>query len=524
MKILITDPISSSGINLLEESGFELIYDTNLKKNDILKLLENIDAWIVRSGTKVTKELIYKSKNLKIIGRAGVGVDNIDIIASTEKGVVVMNTPDGNTISAAEHTIAMISTLSRNIHSSYIDLIQGNWNRHSFLGVELMGKTLGIIGLGRIGLEVAHRAFSFGMKVFGYDPYVNENILKEKNIVAIDLDQLSRESDFITLHVPLVESTKYLFDYNRFRMMKKTSRIINVARGGLINETDLAKALNDNIISGAAIDVFENEPIEKNSPLLNTKNILLTPHLGASTLEAKEGVSISICKQVINYLKYEEMGNAINIPLTDMGVLTRVSEYINLAETIGSIQRQLLSGAIKSIYVDCYGTIEESKIILLSFIKGLLSDIVDGGVNFINANIIAKQRGIKTSHSCKNKEISFSNLIMTKVETDTETVTLGGCVFGKNLFRIVDIMGFELDFKPEGNMLFIQNRDVPGVIGKVGSILGENKINIGEYLLSRTSKNDIAYAVVKLDCKLDSYIIDSLKNLDEIVKIQQLKL
>ena len=524
MKILVTDPISNSGINLLQNSGFELIYETNLEKNDILKFIESIDAWIVRSGTQVTKELINKAQNLRVIGRAGVGVDNIDIITSTSKGVVVMNTPDGNTISAAEHTIAMICSLSRNIHFSHIDLVKGNWNRHTFLGVELRDKILGIIGLGRIGLEVAHRATSFGMKVIGYDPYVNEKILKEKNITAVELDQLTKESDFVSLHVPLIESTKYLFDYDRFKMMKKTSRIINVARGGLINETDLAKALNSNIIAGAAIDVFENEPIKKNNPLLNAKNILLTPHLGASTLEAKEGVSISICKQVVNYLKNEEMGNAINMPLADMGVLKRISTYIKLAETIGLIQRQLSSGAVKAIYVDCYGSIEESKTILLSFIRGLLNDIVDGGVNFINANFIAKERGIKTSHSYKNKEIPFSNLIMTKVETDTETVTLSGCVYGKNLYRIVDIMGFELDMKPEGNMLFMQNKDVPGVIGKVGSILGENKVNIGEYLLSRTSKNDIAYAVVKLDCKLESHIIESLQNLDEILKIHQLKL
>ncbi len=524
MKVLITDPISKSGLNLIKESGFDVIFEDNLNNNDLGKIISNIDAWIVRSGTQVEKEFICKAKKLKVIGRAGVGIDNIDIEAATLNGVLVMNTPDGNTISAAEHTIAMMCTLARNIQIAHSDLIKGMWNRHAFVGIELRGKILGVVGLGRIGLEVAQRALAFGMEIIGYDPYVNDTVLKEYNILKCDLDELTAKSDFITLHIPLIDSTKKIFDINRLSRMKKNARIINVARGGLIDEKDLVHALNNDIIVGAAIDVFEKEPLDQNSPLLKAKNILLTPHLGASTIEAKEGVSISICQQIVDFLKYEKMGNAINMPITDMNILKNISPYIMLAETIGKIQIQLSTSPIKSISIDCYGLIEESKTILLSFIKGLLYNILEGRINFINADAIAKERGIKTSHSYKSKDTPFSNLIMTKIETDNEIINVGGSVFGENHIRIVDIMGFELDVRPEGDMLFMKNQDIPGVIGKVGSILGNAGINIGEYLLSRTSQNDIAYAVVKLDCKLNDNILENLNELDEVLNIHQLKL
>ena len=313
MKILITDPVSDSGIELIKESGFELIYETELSDDEIKNIISDVDGWIVRSGTKATKDLINAAGQLRVIGRAGVGVDNIDILASTLKGVLVINTPDGNTISAAEHTMAMMSAIARNIQVAHSDMINGKWNRHAFVGSELRGKTLGIVGLGRIGIEVAKRARSFDMKIMGFDPYVNKDVLKGKSIILAELDELTQQSDFITLHVPLIDSTRNLFDAKRLSMMKKTARIINVARGGLINERDLSDALNDDVIAGAAIDVFETEPLVNDSPLLESKNILLTPHLGASTTEAKEGVSLSICQQVVDYLKEEK--NALGILL-----------------------------------------------------------------------------------------------------------------------------------------------------------------------------------------------------------------
>ena len=524
MKILITDPVSESGINLIKESGFELIYKTDLDDNGIKEVISDVDGWIVRSGTKATKELIRAARQLKVIGRAGVGVDNIDVLSSTLKGVLVMNTPDGNTISAAEHTMAMMSAVARNIQVAHSDMMEGKWNRHAFVGSELRGKTLGIVGLGRIGLEVAKRARSFDMNIMGFDPYVNKDVLQEKNIVLCELDELTKKSDFITLHVPLIDSTRNLFDSNRLSMMKKTARIINVARGGLINEKDLSDALNNDVIAGAAIDVFETEPLMNDNPLLEAKNILLTPHLGASTTEAKEGVSLSICQQVVGYLKDEKMGNAINMPIADMEVLKKISPFLALSEIIGKIQIQLATGAVKSLSVDCYGPIDQTKTVALSFIKGLLENVSEGRINFINANAVAKERGISISHSHKTDQTPYSNLIMTRIETENETIDVGGSVFGDNHFRIVDIMGYELDVNPKGNMLFMKNKDVPGVIGRVGTILGEAGVNIGEYLLSRTSQNETAYAVIKLDSSLDKDILESLNKLDEIMNIHQLHL
>ena len=433
MKILITDPISESGKNLIKDSGIEVIYKPELTHNEIKDKIHDVEGLIVRSGTKVTRGLIKAGDKLKVIGRAGVGIDNIDIVEATLRGVLVMNTPDGNTISAAEHTMAMMSSLARNIQIAHSDMMEGKWNRHALVGSELRGKILGVIGLGRIGLEVIKRAQSFDMNIMGFDPYVNKDILQGKNIILCELDELTKKSDFITLHIPLLDSTINLFDRKRLKMMKKSARIINVARGGLINEKDLSDALNNNIIAGAAVDVFKTEPLIKDNPLLKAKNILLTPHLGASTAEAKEGVSLSISQQLVDYLKEGKMGNTLNMPITDLRILKRISPYLALAEILGKIQIQLATGAVKSISMDCYGPIEQSKTISLSFIKGLLENVTEGRINFINANAVAEERGIRISHSHKTDQIPYLNLIMTQIETENEVIQIGGSVLSSYL-------------------------------------------------------------------------------------------
>lgn len=524
MKVLVSDPVSDLGLEILKEAGIDTVYLPKSKSEDIKENLSDIDGWIVRSGTKVTRDLIEKAKKLQVIGRAGVGVDNIDIHSATLHGIVVMNTPDGNTVSAAEHSMAMMSALARNIQIGHSDLIAGKWNRHALVGSELRGKILGIVGLGRIGREVAKRALSYDMKVLGFDPYVNKDIFDQENMKLVDLDQLTKESDFISLHVPLLDSTRNLFDNKRLKLMKSSARIINVARGGLINEKELAEALNNDIIAGAAIDVFETEPLVNDHPLLTVKNILLTPHLGASTAEAKEGVSRGICQQVVDYLIREKLTNALNMPVSDLSLLKKLAPNLYLAEILGKIQIQLTTGAIKSVNVECFGPIEDTKTISLSLIKGLLENISGSRINFINAHAVAEERGIKISHTHNSDHVSFSNLIITHVESESGTIEVAGSVFGDSHSRIVDIMGYEVDVRPEGNMLFMKNKDVPGVIGKVGTLLGAADVNIGEYLLSRTSQNDTAYAVVKLDSELDDKLLDSLSNLDEIIDIRQLKI
>ena len=318
MKILFTDPLHNEGIRLLKNANFEVIDGTNASIEKKISLSSNVDAWLIRSGTTINKKAIDRAQNLKIIGRAGVGVDNIDIEYATKRGIVVTNTPDVNTTSACEHTIALMLTLSRNISLGDQSIKIGNWNRDELIGTELRSKTIGIIGMGKIGRELMKRCLSFDMKILAYDPYVNKALIESKNVDLVSLDELFSNSDFISTHVPLNDNTRDLINKESFSLMKSNVRIINVARGGIINEQDLADALKKNKIAGAAIDVFSKEPIETNNPLINAPNVILTPHLGASTEEAKKGVSTAICKQVIDYLLNDKISNALNFPITKL--------------------------------------------------------------------------------------------------------------------------------------------------------------------------------------------------------------
>ena len=522
-RILITDPLSDKGISMLEGAGFEVMYKPKIDNEEIRSIIHTVDGWILRSGTKIKKDDIEHAKKLQIIGRAGVGTDNIDKISATQHGVVVMNVPDGNTISAAEHTMAMILSLSRNIQLGHLGLMKGEWNRHLLVGNEIRGKSLGVVGLGKIGREVIKRSLSYEMKILGFDPYVSQEQFNEEEVKIVELDHLIENSDFITLHIPINDKTRNLFNYDKLVKMKSSARIINVARGGIINEYDLATVLNEEKISGAAIDVFENEPIDSSNPLINAKNILLTPHLGASTIEAKESVTYSICKQMIDYFKNNKLTNALNMPIADISVMNRLSAFYELSDVMGKMQVQLSKGPIKKVEVLCYGSADDSKSIALSFVKGLLGEITDNRINFINADSIAKERGINFKHSYSNNEIPYSNIITVKVVSDY-TTSISGSVYGKNHLRIIDIMGFKIDLKPEGNMLFIKNKDIPGVVGKVGTILGDNGINILGYLLSKVENKDFAYAVIKIKDKIDDELVDELVDISEILEIKQLSL
>ena len=521
-KVLVSDPIADKGIEILEEAGFEVIYNPNPSDDELQTLASDVEAWVVRSGTKITSELLNDARNLQVIGRAGVGVDNIDIQEATSRGIVVMNNPDGNTISAAEHTIAMMMALSRNIQLGHMGIINGEWNRSNLVGNELKGKTIGVVGLGRIGREVIKRAKGLEMKILGYDPFVNQDVFDQEVVSLVDLDALTSDSDYITLHLPLLDSTKNLFNKDRLTAMKPSARLINVARGGIINEPDLAEALNNGVIAGAAIDVFETEPLDADNPLIKAKNVLLTPHLGASTFEASEGVSFGICRQIKDFILDEKLSNPINMPITDMAQLKQITPFLELAETLGKIETQLAESPVKSVSVECFGSIEDSKPIALSFLIGLFHDMTDNRINFVNAGVIAEERGISFSHSLNTESVSFSNLIVAHVTTESGTIEVAGSVFGDKHPRIVDIMGYEVDVRPEGNMLFVQNKDVPGVIGKVGMILGKGGVNIAEYLLSRTPNNDSAYSVIKFDGEINEELLEELTQVDEILDIKQL--
>ena len=327
MKILVSDSITENGLSVLKDANLDVLYLPNASIEEKSDAAKEIYGWIIRSGTTITEKMIEDSSNLQVIGRAGVGVDNIDIQTATRHGIVVMNTPDINTISAAEHTLAMMLTLSRNIAIGDSEVKQGEWNRNELIGSELSNKILGIVGMGKIGREVMTRCRSFGMRILGYDPFMNQDMFNPEEVRIVELEELIINSDIISVHVPLTDSTRDLFDYDRLSNMKSTARIINVARGGIINETDLAKALNDGLIAGAAVDVFTSEPLDKLNPLVNAPNIVLTPHLGASTKEAKEGVSLAICEQVRDYLIHGKLNNAINMPIADIAKLKEIEIF-----------------------------------------------------------------------------------------------------------------------------------------------------------------------------------------------------
>jgi len=526
MKVLVSDPITESGMAVLKEAKFEIVHLPNGSPEEKATACKDVHGWIIRSGTKITEEMITSAKNLQVIGRAGVGVDNIDIPAATRRGIVVMNTPDVNTISAAEHTVAMMLTLSRNISVGDRGMKRGEWNRHALVGTELLNKTIGIVGMGKIGREVMTRCHAFGMNILGYDPFVNQEMFNEEEVEIVDLDKLVAQSDFITVHVPLMDSTRDLFDYKRLSSMKPNARIINVARGGIINESDLAKALIDGKISGAAIDVFISEPVDESNPLLNAPNIVLTPHLGASTQEAKEGVSMAVCEQVRDYLICEKLANALNMPISDASKLKEFQVHLDLAEIMGHIQGQLNPGVIKKIYVDCGGSMDESKPAALSFLKGLLKDRVSDRVNYINAKSLAVELGIDIEHSNSTDSGSYTNLIRTTVLGESTTSDIHGSIFQGNQKKLVNILGYEIDITPHGTLVFIQNKDVPGIIGKVGTMLGRASINIGAYFLSREFRdwNDgKAFGVIRVDNPVPEDVMENLQQLPEIYSVRQLE-
>ncbi len=522
MKILVSDPITESGMAVLTNANFDVVQLPNGTPKEKAEACKDVHGWVIRSGTKVTTEMIEGAEKLQVIGRAGVGVDNIDIPAATRKGVVVMNTPDVNTISAAEHTVAIMLTLSRNIAIGDSGMKQGEWNRHALVGSELRNKTLGIVGMGKIGREVMARCRSFGMNILGFDPYMSQDMFNPEEVKIVDLDELTANSDYITVHVPLTDATRDLFDYDRLSAMKPSARIVNVARGGIINEADLAKALSDGKIAGAAIDVFTSEPVDESNPLVNAPNIVLTPHLGASTQEAKEGVSMAVCEQVRDYLIHEKLNNALNMPISDLAKLKEIQINLDLAELMGNLQGQLNPGVIKRVQVECSGTMDEAKPAALAFLKGLLQSRVPDRVNYINAETLAVDLGISIEHSYTNDSGSYTNLIRTRVKGESEPTRIAGSVFEGDRIRLVNILGYEMDVTPYGTMLFTKNKDVPGVIGQVGTMLGEANVNIGGYLLSRQMNDGEAFAVVRVDNPIPDDVLNQLLDLPEIVSVQQL--
>lgn len=488
IKILVSDDVSESGLEPLRAGSFTLEKRTGLAADELVAALKDCDGLIVRSETKVTDELMNAAPKLRVIGRAGVGIDNIDLAAATARGIVVMNAPDGNTITTAEHTIALLVALARRVPQANLSLKSGKWERKNFIGTELQGKTLGVIGLGRIGRVVAKRAVGLGMKVVAFDPFV----VADSEIELQPMDDVLARADFLTVHTPLTAETRGIIGAEAFSKMKNGVRIINCARGGLIDEDSLYQALKSGKVAGAALDVFESEPPPAAHPLLQLDEVIVTPHLGASTREAQEGVAVTVAEQMRDFLLTGALRGAVNLPAIDQKVLATLAPYLLLAESLGRFHAQLTSSAIREVRLEFAGELVDvdAAPVTRAFLAGLLRD-VSARVNAVNAFLIAEERGIGVMSSYMRGSTAASAIRTTVISSDGEQ-TASGSVFttaeGYREGRITRINGFRIEAVPRGFMLVMHNRDVPGVIGRVGTILGEAGINISAFHLGRRER------------------------------------
>jgi D-3-phosphoglycerate dehydrogenase len=517
MKVLVSDQISELGIEKLREKVLVDV-QTELSPEELVAKIPEYDALIVRSATKVTRQVLEAGINLKVVGRAGVGIDNIDVEAASEHGIIVINAPEGNTISAAEHTIAMMTSLARNIPAACSSLRSGEWKRSHFMGVELNKKTLGVVGLGRIGSEVVKRAKVMGMDILAYDPYISPDRAEILGITLTSLDEIYRKADFITLHVPMGKNTRYMISDSELAMMKDGVRLINCARGGLINEKALYSALKSGKVAGAALDVFEQEPVMDN-PLCELSNVIVTPHLGASTEEAQVNVAIQVAEQVVNALTGAPLVSAVNVSVIPPETLADVKPFIPLMKILGSFYTQVFNGQVEAVEILYSGEIANYTVAPLtnSFLIGLLSGILQGNVNYVNAPFIAKQRGLKVKELSSRNVENFTNLISVTITTTDGTRTIAGTLFNKNDVRIVQIGKYRIEVVPSQYMLVMTYIDMPGVIGRVGTALGSNGINIAGMQVGRQSIGGEAVMVLQVDAPVAENVMEKLQKLDAIL-------
>lgn len=517
-KVLVSDPIDQAGIDILSQVA-QVDIKTGLPQEELIRIMPDYDALMIRSGTQVTKEIIAAGKQLKIIGRAGVGVDNVDVPAATRQGIVVVNSPEGNTIAAAEHAIAMMLSLSRYIPDANASVKSGKWDRKSFMGVEVYKKTLGIVGLGKIGSHVATVARAMGMKLLAYDPFISNERAEQIGCRLVDLDLLFREADFITLHIPKTPETANMINAETLAKMKPTVRIINCARGGIIDEAALAEAIAQGKIGGAALDVFSKEPIGS-SPLLQLgKEAVLTPHLGASTAEAQVNVSIDVAEQIRDVLLGLPARSAVNIPGLYPDAIEKLRPYLRLAETLGNMVGQLAGGRIESLNIRMEGDLAsvDSKPLVVAALKGLLYPALRERVNYVNAGIEAKERGIRVIETRDASIRDYAGSLHLEAKGSLGDHSVTGALLGNDEIRITSVDEFPVNVPPTQNMLFTLHRDMPGIIGKIGSLLGSFNVNIASMQVGRKIVRGDAVMVLSLDDPLPEGI------LAEITKVQGIR-
>jgi len=524
IKVLVSDPLAALGIKILKENNFIVDEVSKLSEDELVKKIKGYDALIIRSGTTVTKKIIDASDKLKVVGRAGVGLDNVDVTAASKKGIIVMNAPAGNTISTAEHAFSLMLSLSRNIPQANLSMKEGKWDRKKFMGVELYGKNLGIVGLGRIGTEFAKRALSFGMKIMAFDPFLSEEKAKSLNVESVDLDTLLKEADFITIHTPLTDGTRHLIDEKAFKKMKKGVRIINAARGGIVDEEALAKNLESGKVSGAAFDVYETEKKPPAaSPIVTMEKVITTPHLGASTEEAQINVAVDIARSVSDALLGRGFRNAANVPAMEGKALEALEPYVNLAERLGSIQAQLIDTPIRGITVKYIGDIAEMDVTVVTsaLVKGVFNPRLDEEVNYVNSMLIAKERGVRIIEKKTSKIMDFANLISVEFDTGKRKHFIMGTLFSNKEPRIIKMDKYYVAAIPDGYMLIVSNNDVPGVVGRVGMLLGKFNINIAGMSFGRDKKTGEAISLLNIDSEVPKDILKKLKESKDIKDVKQ---
>jgi D-3-phosphoglycerate dehydrogenase len=517
-KVLIADKLSSAAVSIFKERGIEADVKTGLSKEEVLKIVDHYDGMAIRSATKVTADVIKAAKNLKVVGRAGIGVDNVDIPAATAAGVIVMNTPFGNSITTAEHAIAMMMALARDLPAANASTQAGKWEKNRFMGTEVYGKTLGLIGAGNIGSIVADRAKGLKMHVVAFDPYLSAERAASLAIEKVELNELLARADFITLHTPLTNETRNIISADAINKMKKGARVINCARGGLVDEAALKAALASGHLAGAALDVFEEEPAKSNI-LFGNEKVIATPHLGASTEEAQENVALQVAEQISDYLLTGAITNALNMPSINAEEAQKVKPWIVLAEKLGAFVGQLTDTSLQTVEILYEGTAAElnQRALTQAAIAGLLKPALSD-VNMVNAPIVARDRGIKISETRRPQQGAYEGYIKVTAVMNGTTRRVAGAVFSDGRPRLIQVKDINLDAEFAPHMLYVVNEDKPGFIGKLGTLLGDAKVNIASFALGRSAPGDEAIALVEVDGGVSD------KVLGEIAKLPLVKL
>jgi D-3-phosphoglycerate dehydrogenase len=524
-KVLVSDKLSETAVQIFRDRGIDVDFDPSIgkDKDKLLAVIDQYDGLAIRSATKATEKIIDAATNLKVIGRAGIGVDNIDRAAASKKGVIVMNTPFGNMITTAEHAIAMMFAVARQIPEASASTHAGKWEKSNFMGVELTGKTLGVIGAGNIGGIVCERALGLKMKVVAYDPFLSEERAEKLGVQKVELDDLLARADFITLHVPKTEQTSNILNAEAIAKMKPGVRVINCARGGLVDEAALAEALKSGHVAGAAFDVFEVEPAT-DSPLFNLPNVVCTPHLGAATSEAQENVAVQVAEQMSDYLLTGAVTNALNMPSVTAEEAKIMGPWLALAGHLGAFIGQMTSEPIKAINILYDGTVSSMNLAALNC--GVVAGIMKAGnpdVNMVSAPVIAEERGIKISTTNQNKSGVFDAYIKVTVVTETRERSVAGTVFSDGKPRFIQIKGINVDAEIGRHMLYTTNDDVPGIIGILGSTMGKNNVNIANFTLGRASEGGQAIALLYVDAPVSDVVLAELQSTGKFNQVSHLE-